>query len=443
MIMGLEKFIGKFTGKSAKGFLKRLSDIMLPAILICSVFLLNCEVAWADTFNPDDYKDYVLMSESDAVKAYNNYIETMTPEGAELRIYCNAQVNDALKYKNYSVYFDSYMKFAYQAANEYVQVSRTVDGHKTYCTYYRYYCALREVHSSMTAGEYSQAVNKAKQIAGSNNYGSDYDKIKRVYKWICDNVEYDYFYEDGSIYDALIGGKSVCSGYAGAFQVIMDAMGIECYINEGKAAGEDHAWNIVKLDGKYYFVDATWGDTSTEYDKYLLFGTDLRDRDNFAGLALASSSYSAPGVPAETTGSGGSQETQTTAKPVEKETIVAKPVEKPTTGSGNAENVEVADGDNDGKGGTDKPENETPKGNGIWGNPAENVTDSSTGSVTDNKLEKQTNNQSENQTEKMTSIDEGSKKKGQGNGVLIAILSATGVLFAAGAAFIYIKFIKK
>lgn len=421
---------------------------MMLAVLICSGFLLNCEVAGADTFNPADYADYVLMSESDAIKAYNNYIETMTPEGSELKIYCNAEVNEELKYKSFSVYFDSYMKFAYQAANEIMMVHSSVDGYRTY---YRYYCYVRELHSSMTASEYSQAMNKAKQVANSNNYGSDYDKIKRVYKWLCDNVEYDYSYSDGSIYDALIGGKSVCSGYAGAFQVIMDALGIECYINEGKANGEDHAWNIVKLDGKYYFVDVTWGDTSTEYDKYLLFGTDLRT--NITGLALASSSYSRIETPSETAAEGGTSETQTAAKPVEKETVVAKPAEEQTSENSNIKNAEVAENNNETSGQIaeenkeqegaeqgNKQENDTQQGSGTADNSTENPAENSS----DNQTYKQTNNQTDKQSEKMTSVsDESGKSNRQGNGLLIMILSAAGVLFVAGGTFVYIKFIKR
>lgn len=410
---------------------------MMLAVLLCSAYWLNSEAAGAATFNPDDYADYVLMSESEAIRAYNNYIETMTPEGADLKIYCKAEVNDELKYKNYSVYFDSYMKFAYQAANEIMLVHSSVDG---YSTYYRYYCTVREVHSSMTANEYSQAMNKARTIAANNNYGSDYDKIKRVYKWICDNVEYDYSYSDGSIYDALIGGKSVCAGYAGAFQVIMDALGIECYINEGKANGEDHAWNIVKLEGKYYFVDATWGDTSTEYDKYLLFGTDMRT--NITGLTVSSSSYKSTENPAETTAAGGNvSETQAAAKPVEKETIVAKPTEAATSGNGNMGNIEVAENNNETTG---KTTGEIAGENKEQRSTGENSSDVSAESSLDNQMDKQTNNQAENQSEKMTSLSEEKvKSSGKGNGMLIMILCVAGVLFVAGGTFVYKKVVKK
>lgn len=430
---------GGFIRKCSGIFSRRLTAIMMLAVLLCSAYWLNGEAAGAATFNPDDYADYVLMSESEAIRAYNNYIETMTPEGADLKIYCKAEVNDELKYKNYSVYFDSYMKFAYQAANEIMLVHSSVDG---YSTYYRYYCTVREVHSSMTANEYSQAMNKARTIAANNNYGSDYDKIKRVYKWICDNVEYDYSYSDGSIYDALIGRKSVCAGYAGAFQVIMDALGIECYINEGKANGEDHAWNIVKLEGKYYFVDATWGDTSTEYDKYLLFGTDMRT--NITGLTVSSSSYKSTENPEETTAASGNvSETQAAAKPVEKETIVAKPTEAATSGNGNMGNIEVAENNNETTGeiaGENKEQEDKaqenqdlPKESGASDGLTENTSAFAGNTIENNTI---------NSVEKITSVSE-EEGKGQDIGSVTVIISVFGVIFLAGGIFLYIKFLRK
>lgn len=63
-----------------------------------------------------------------------------------------------------------------------------------------------------------------------------------------------------SAYSALVGGESVCAGYARAFQYLMQKLGIPCYYCMGYA-GEDHAWNILLADGQYRNVDVTWDDT--------------------------------------------------------------------------------------------------------------------------------------------------------------------------------------
>ena len=56
----------------------------------------------------------------------------------------------------------------------------------------------------------------------------------------------------------------VCEGYAKAFQLLLNACGIECiYVpGDGIANGTSggHAWNMVKLEGNWYNVDVTWDD---------------------------------------------------------------------------------------------------------------------------------------------------------------------------------------
>ena len=75
-----------------------------------------------------------------------------------------------------------------------------------------------------------------------------------------------------SAYSALVLGKTVCAGYARAYQYLLQKLGIPCYYCTGYA-GENHAWNIVKLEDTYYNVDVTWSDTKPQ--NYLYFnGTD-------------------------------------------------------------------------------------------------------------------------------------------------------------------------
>ena len=42
----------------------------------------------------------------------------------------------------------------------------------------------------------------------------------------------------------------------------MQKLGIECTTISGKAGGETHAWNLIRLEGQYYYVDTTWGDSN-------------------------------------------------------------------------------------------------------------------------------------------------------------------------------------
>lgn len=106
-------------------------------------------------------------------------------------------------------------------------------------------------------------------LTGAAALGSDSEKERYVHDSLMQMVEYDLNAAmSQSAYSALVANRSVCAGYARAFQYLMQQLGIPCYYCTGYA-GEDHAWNIIKLDGIYYNVDVTWDDTSTPtYDYY-------------------------------------------------------------------------------------------------------------------------------------------------------------------------------
>ena len=91
---------------------------------------------------------------------------------------------------------------------------------------------------------------------------SEYERIKAVFEYLVNTVDYDEDAPDNqNIYSALVGKRSVCAGYSRAVQYLLERLGIECIYVVGTAQGQEaHAWNIVKCDGEYYHVDATFGD---------------------------------------------------------------------------------------------------------------------------------------------------------------------------------------
>lgn len=108
----------------------------------------------------------------------------------------------------------------------------------------------------------------------------DKAKCDAIYDFITKNVSYDYdnLYDPNynlkfSAYAALINGKSVCQGYATLFYRIARECGLETRIITGISNGEHHAWNIVKIDGAWYYVDSTW-DAGKKTFKYYLKGSE-------------------------------------------------------------------------------------------------------------------------------------------------------------------------
>lgn len=85
---------------------------------------------------------------------------------------------------------------------------------------------------------------------------NDYDKEKKAYDIVCKNVVYKTGEYDQSAYSAVMEGESVCAGYTKMFGIIMNASGIDTV----GITGSGHAWNKVRLYGKWYNVDSTWDD---------------------------------------------------------------------------------------------------------------------------------------------------------------------------------------
>jgi hypothetical protein len=115
---------------------------------------------------------------------------------------------------------------------------------------------------------------------------SDYEKIRGVYDYICDNVVYDHanlndgdYYLKYTAYAALVNKTSVCQGYALLMYRLLLELGVDNRIIAGRSSDQNHAWNIVQLDGKYYNLDATWDAGREPYHYFLCCQSHFDDHD--------------------------------------------------------------------------------------------------------------------------------------------------------------------
>lgn len=105
---------------------------------------------------------------------------------------------------------------------------------------------------------------KTAQLADQLHVDSTLETVRQIHDWLVDHAAYDEKEEsvliDHTPYGVLLEGKGVCDGYTYAAKLLLDAVGIENEVAMGKADGEDHVWNLVRVDGQYYHMDVTWDD---------------------------------------------------------------------------------------------------------------------------------------------------------------------------------------
>lgn len=122
--------------------------------------------------------------------------------------------------------------------------------------------------------EHRQAMqSRVKKLARQAEKLDEKGKEMFIHDFIVNNVKYDKLKKEYSheIIGALGNGVAVCEGMAKAVKILCDELGIWCIIalseaNPDKGIKYRHAWNIVRIDGKYYHLDATFDNTLSRDD---------------------------------------------------------------------------------------------------------------------------------------------------------------------------------
>lgn len=124
------------------------------------------------------------------------------------------------------------------------------------------YCYADREETALAKQKYDSAADKL--IAGITPDMPEFERELILHDRLAGHIAY----EDGDYvhdaYGALVNGKAVCEGYAKAFQYLLQKVGIQSFMATGIGNGGKHAWNIVRIDGKYYNVDLTWDDVKSD-----------------------------------------------------------------------------------------------------------------------------------------------------------------------------------
>ncbi len=153
----------------------------------------------------------------------------------------------------------------------------------------------RDVYSALLSGKTDDLgasakalYDSVKELASQLKGKTEYDTVKSIHDYLVRNTVYTYGgSEVHTLNYALNMKRCVCDGYAKAFFFLCKACGLDTILIGGKAWNSDgtelHAWNKVKIGGKWYSIDVTWDDPVPDdpgtviYDYFLIRDADLKE----------------------------------------------------------------------------------------------------------------------------------------------------------------------
>lgn len=116
----------------------------------------------------------------------------------------------------------------------------------------------------------NHAKDFAKKIAQNQVEGinDDVEKLRILHDYLVKNCKYDIEIAEKNetkgiepaftAYGALVDGKAVCSGYARAYMMMCNSVGLDVFYISDESM--DHSWNAVVIDNKIYYIDCTFDD---------------------------------------------------------------------------------------------------------------------------------------------------------------------------------------
>ncbi|MGN0153453.1 MAG: transglutaminase domain-containing protein [Lachnospiraceae bacterium] len=256
------------------------------AIVICFAFLnwsktipVQAQIHYAEedetiviVSNREEFFEAVCyqIREHKSVVTYDTYVNAL---GIDLQeafnyFYYHHNANDLL---NSGSYFGRYIK-----DGEVISQHGDFSGDHNF----RIEVHLQYVYDKQEMDDYFQNM---KELAAQLRGESDYESVKAVHDYLIRNYDYDDTCENYLDYEGYLNGTMVCQGYCMAAFLLLAEMDIPVRIVTGASqdyqADANHAWNVVKVDGKWYNMDVTWddkgGNTRPDYTFFLKSDADF------------------------------------------------------------------------------------------------------------------------------------------------------------------------
>ena len=222
-----------------------------------SILLLLCFILAGSFFFT---KDVDAATFSDTQKEYINVLSKFMIEGTvseNLDVYrtvsqgkSGKKCMEAAAISNRAAIMDEGIDFLYSNWSQYYAVE-TRDGATTFNS-------TKLISRSKFRRRYKKIIRGLDEALSTvDSSMSQADKAMAVYIYFAENTTYKESKDAHTGYDVLVSHVGVCDGLANAYALAMNTLGIPCAVISNYS--KNHSWNIVKLNGIWYFVDLTNG----------------------------------------------------------------------------------------------------------------------------------------------------------------------------------------
>ncbi len=157
-------------------------------------------------------------------------------------------------------------------------------------TYYRY----KEPEIGENTMKLLETAHKLAENAVKVSPNDEVGMLKYINEQICKMTKYSDPIPSGlgvpqrDATGVFFNGDAVCAGYATAFALVLNILGIENRTlnnDEKPESANAHIWNYVKVNGSWYHIDATWNDNSSDNTAYMneyfmLTDDELKKKDS-------------------------------------------------------------------------------------------------------------------------------------------------------------------
>ncbi|WP_459501210.1 transglutaminase domain-containing protein [Bacillus sp. C1] len=230
----------------------------VATVALCSTFMIGSLQVPAVSYAATNSKVVVTQPDAKLLEAFRKELKKHIDNREENITIAYKTKDKNLKgvmdtlFKEYNkiVDADEYLKYNVASTNYSI---RGIPGNYTFTLKITY----RE------SKEQTQYVKKqAKSIISSivKTGMDEHEKVKAIHDYVVKHVSYDTSYKAYTAYEALANRSAVCQGYTLLTYQLLKEAGIQSHIVTGKGNGQAHAWNLVKIENKWYHLDTTFDD---------------------------------------------------------------------------------------------------------------------------------------------------------------------------------------